>query len=118
MEEELIIGDLNFDSFASAEDTFASIILKLDEDRDFASGDTMERRDDPTRKTMLALYNASDERLLFASDIDPSHFRVIRDYYDGRKFVAEYTQCNSEDIAVKFNYRECLKELFSRCETE
>jgi hypothetical protein len=118
MEEDLIIGDLSFDSFASAEDIFANFILKLDEDREFASGDKKERRDDPTRTTMLALYNASDERLLFASDLDPSHFRVIRDGYDGRKFVAEYTQCNSDDIVVKFNYRECLKELFSRCQTE
>ncbi len=113
-EDDLFIGELSFDCFDGADDTFASFLLELDEDRRFA-GDGLEAyEDDPSRETMLALYNASVQRMMFSVHRNPSCFRVIRVGYGGRTFAAEYIDDEGEETTVTFNYRQCLFYLYKQ----
>lgn len=107
------IGDLCFDCFDDADDDFNKFLNKLQEGYAFAYPAKKRNRLGLTHSTMVALYDWSPMRSLFAPNLNPSYFRVVRDGSNGRTFTAEYFLSHRDFIVVKFDHRECLMRRFA-----
>lgn len=113
MIERIEIGDLEFGFYEQASDAFGNFLHKLPEGLAFAGDGWRRNRLGLTHNTMLALYDFSIPRKLFAKDVNPERFYVLRNKHLDRVFVAEYHLWHGDSMMVPFDYRICLSRMLN-----